>query len=431
MKFIACASALFLLFSAQSVIAGGSVVTIKQSPDGQFTLLRDGQPYFIKGAGGHTHLDVLRDIGGNSIRTWSADALEEKVDGKPLLDRAQELGLSVAVGLWLKHQRHGFDYSNEKTVADQRDEIRAAIKKYKDHPAVLVWGVGNEMEGPASDGSDARVWKEVNVLAGIVKEEDTNHPVMTVIAGAGDTKVKGVVTYCTNVDILGVNAYGSATGAGAAVKKCGWKKTFILTEFGLPGFWEARKTGWGAPIEPSSQQKAASYYATQSRVAEENAATCLGTYAFVWGQKQECTATWFGMFLETGEKLPQVDALAYAWNKKWPDNRCPKIVRFESKLKETTVKPGETFDASVEATDPNGDSLTYEWSVIAESTAHSEGGDAEAKPDAFPETIIEQGHSEARIRVPEKTGGYRLFITVRDGKGAASCDNIPFRVGQY
>lgn len=405
-------------------------VTIAQSPEGRFTLLRGGQPYFIKGAGGQAHLDVLKDIGGNSIRTWGIESLEETVDGKPLLDRAQELGLSVAVGFWVAHQRHGFDYSNQPLVDRQRDALRAAVRKYKDHPAVLVWGVGNEMEGPTSDGTDARVWQEVNVLAGIVKQEDTNHPVMTVIAGARDTKIRGVETYCTNLDLLGVNAYAAASGVGAALKKNGFTRPFILTEFGLPGIWEAKKTGWGAPSEPPSQQKAMSYYSTQTRVAEESAGVCLGTYAFVWGQKQEGTATWYGMFLETGEKLPQVDAMAYAWNKKWPDNRCPKIARFEWSLKDATTKPGETFTATVEATDANDDPLTYEWAVLAESSAQSVGGDHEAKPPAFPASVLEQGRTDAKLKAPERPGAYRLFITVRDGKGAASCDNLPFLVAK-
>ena len=37
--------------------------------DGGARLLRDGQPYFIKGAGGKQRLAELAACGGNSIRT--------------------------------------------------------------------------------------------------------------------------------------------------------------------------------------------------------------------------------------------------------------------------------------------------------------------------------------------------------------------------
>lgn len=35
--------------------------------------------------------------------------------------------------------------------------------------------------------------------------------------------------------------------------------------------------------------------------------------------------SWYGVFVPTGEKLPRVDAMAYAWSGEWPENRAPKI----------------------------------------------------------------------------------------------------------
>ena len=40
--------------------------------DSGYELLRDGKPYFIKGAGGWTRLKELAAAGGNSVRTWGA-----------------------------------------------------------------------------------------------------------------------------------------------------------------------------------------------------------------------------------------------------------------------------------------------------------------------------------------------------------------------
>ena len=413
----------------QAAVAQPSVVSIKEESPGKFTLLRDGKPFIIHGVGGTAHLQDLVKYGGNSIRTWGIDSLEQKVDGKPLLDYCQELGIAVTAGIWIGHERHGFNYSDEAQLKKQREMVRAAAIKYRSHPALLMWGLGNEMEGPTSDGRDAKIWKELNALAAIIKEEDPNHPVMTVIAGAGDSKVKGILANYPNIDVLGVNAYGGASGAARSVKQSGWKKPFVLTEFGPQGHWEVPSTPWGAPIEPSSRNKAANYFATMS-LLEESADICLGSYAFLWGQKQEVTSTWYGMFLSTGEKLPTVDAMCRAWTGKWPDNRSPRIESMETSLKEATVAPGLDVTAIAKSMDAENDTLTWEWTVTAESTDRKVGGDEEAAPESLKDCIVSQAGDTASLKTPAKPGAYRLFVIVRDGKGGASADNIPFKVAR-
>ena len=406
-----------------------SKVVIKEDSPGHFVLLRDGKPFVIHGAGGTGHLKDLVKYGGNSIRTWGIESLEEKVDGKPLLDYCQELGIAVTAGIWIGHERHGFDYGNEAQLKKQRETVRAAVRKYRAHPALLMWGLGNEMEGPMSDGKDVRIWKELNELAAIMKAEDPGHPVMTVIAGAAESKVKGIINNYPNIDVLGVNAYSGASGAVRSAKQAGWKKPFVLTEFGPQGHWEVSKTPWDAPIEPSSRDKAGSYYATLSLLSE-NTDICLGSYVFLWGQKQEVTSTWYGMFLKSGEKLPTVDAVCRAWTGKWPENRCPKITLFDSPLKQATIAPGQTVAASVVTEDAENDSLAFEWSVLEESTDRKVGGDAESAPPSVSGAIVSHENGKATVKTPAKPGNYRLFVTVRDGKGGASADNIPFRVAR-
>jgi hypothetical protein len=424
--FTIAAAGLLLLSSA--IFAAGSVVKVSKDESGKFILLRDGKPFFINGSGGTQRLSELVANGGNSIRTWGIDSLDEKVDGKNLADRAQELGIGVTAGLWVGHEHHGFNYGDPAMIQKQRDTIRAAVKKWKNHPALLVWGLGNEMEGPTASGDDARIWKELNVLAGIVKEEDPNHPVMTVIANTSDAKIKAILEFYPNIDILGVNAYSGASGVGASVKQSGWQKPFILTEFGPPGAWEVRKTSWGAPIEPPSWEKAGTYYATYTLLMQNAKDICLGSYVFLWGSKQETTSTWYGMFLDTGEKLPTVDAMGKAWNGKWPEVRAPRILSYKTDLAENKVAAEKNYTATVEAKEYQNLPLSYEWSVYAESTVHGEGGEAEPVPPKFPECIVSGTGSEATIKTPSKPGAYRLFVTVRNGKGGASKDNVPFYV---
>ncbi len=407
---------------------GPSRVEIKSLPQGHYEMLVNGQPFFGNGVGGYENLPMLKAMGGNCFRTWGIESLEETIDGKPLLDYAHELGLKVVVGIWIGHERHGFNYKDKRQLNEQREAVVKAVRRYKDHPAVLMWGLGNEMEGPISDGSQVRIWKELNELAKLIKREDSNHPVMTVIAGIGGEKVKNIIRYYPEIDVLGVNAYASAPGVGSGLVSQGWEKPFMLTEFGPSGHWEVGKSPWGAPLEPTSQEKAASYFATQNRVIEDGAGKCLGTFAFLWSNKQETTSTWYGMFLPTGEKLGTVDAMSYAWTGEFPDNRSPKLYSLDSDASLERIRRGSNQQASVKVEDPDGDPLTYEWVVMAESTDRAVGGDYESTPPAFPELIQQNGDDTVTFRAPGKSGPYRLFVYVRDDHGGAATANFPFYV---
>ncbi|MCU0794220.1 MAG: hypothetical protein MUE42_15535, partial [Opitutaceae bacterium] len=343
-------------------------VRLGLNPEGGWTLLRDGLPYLVNGAGGDGHLELLKEIGGTTIRTWGVEQLGRKENGKSLLDRCHELGLTVMAGIWLEHERHGFDYTDAEQVRRQREAVRASVRRYKDHPAILIWGLGNEMEGPNGDGAVPHVWRELEVLAGIVKEEDPDHPVCTVIAGASVGKVRALMRDYRSLDILGVNAYGGAVGVARALAEAGWDKPFILAEYGPVGHWEVDKTAWGAPIEPLAREKARNYLAAHNAAIADGEGRCLGTFAFVWGQKQETTATWYGMFLASGEKLPSVDAVSYAWNGHWPKNRSPHIDRIEAEFALGTVPPGARLLASAHVSDAQDCQLQFDWVVVAEST---------------------------------------------------------------
>jgi hypothetical protein len=416
----------YLALMPLTLAATPSIVRVEKNSEGTFQLIRDGKPFFIRGVGGSNHLEQLTVLGGNSLRTWGIEEMEKQIDGKRLIDRAQELGIGLTVGIWLQHERHGFKYSDPAQLEKQRQAVRTAVEKYKDHPAVLIWGLGNEMEGPAADGSNVKIWEEVNHLAGIIKSIDPNHPVMTVIAGPQPLKIKNVLQFCPNIDILGINGYASAPGAGSAVVSAGWDRPFILAEFGPMGHWEVGKTSWGAPVEATSSKKAGSYYATQKTVFTDSAKICIGSYAFLWGHKQEATSTWYGMFLPDGTKLGTVDAMSYSWTGKWPANRCPAIRNIESPLTEKSLPAGSTHPVTVTATDPENDSLTFDWLIMEESTDRREGGDAEAVPPSTREGIRATEPGKAEITLPAKKGPYRLFITVRDGKGSAATANLPF-----
>ncbi len=393
-------------------------VKVEKSGDG-YKLLRDGKPYFIKGAGGRSYLDVLVASGGNSIRTWG----EEEIT--PLLDRCQELGLTVTVGIWLGQPRQGFRYDDEAAVRGEVEKSRRFFRKYKDHPAVLMWGLGNEMEG---DGNDPKVWKTVNEIARIAHQEDPNHPTMTVVAELGGQKLEMYRTLCPDVDVLGINSYAGMGTLPERLARAKFDRPYVVTEFGPAGAWEVGRTPWKAPIEPSSTAKAETYRANYARSVAGNPRLCLGSYAFLWGNKQEATSTWFGLFLPSGERLGPVDALAEAWTGKPPANRCPRILKVDWPGGGKAVAPGSRQVAKLSADDPDGDPLTVRWEVRSESMDRREGGDREAEPPPHPESFVEARGLDFTFKAPTLSGPCRLFVFVYDGRGNAATANVPFLV---
>lgn len=417
---------LLTVLSCGGLLFGGDVRLVHG--DHGWSLKRDGRPFELHGIGGYAQPELAARLGANTVRTWGVDQLEKIVEGRPLLDTLHHHGLAVMVGLWLGHERHGFDYTNPEHLARQRDEVRAAVRNYRHHPALLLWGLGNEMEGAPGTERARIIFREIEILARIIREEDPDHPICTVVAVGEVEEVVELKELAPTVDILGVNAYGNAPDVADQLRRARWQKPFLLTEFGPLGHWEVNTAPWGAPLEPSSAEKAARYLMTHRRAVAEGRGLCLGTFAFVWGHKQETTGTWYGMFLSTGEKLPSVDAMAYAWTGRWPANRSPFIQKLDSPARLARVPAGSRQTAQAEVGDPEGDDWTAEWYVQAESTDRREGGDREAAPPVIPDRIRHALAGRVEFIAPEIPGPYRLFLVVRDGRGGASADNFPFYV---
>jgi len=227
--------------------AVGSVTKLVHTASG-YQLLFNGKPFFVRGAGGDESKEVLKKFGGNSFRTWGADGIDNQ------LAAANKLGLGVTVGIWLGHKEQGFKYTDPQAVQAQFDSAKATIEHYKNSPSVLIWALGNEMEG-YDKGDDPQVWKAVEAIAAEAKRIDPNHPTMTVIAEVGPDKIKALNEYCPDIDIVGINSYAGASSVGKRYQAAGGTKPYIITEYGPPGTWELGKNAWGAVDEPTSTEK--------------------------------------------------------------------------------------------------------------------------------------------------------------------------------
>ena len=407
-------AALLAALAAVSLHAGGSVVRIEGSV-GAWRLMFNGKPYFINGGGGGGSKRLLREIGGNSFRTWGAD--RAKAD----LDEAQSYGQTVMVGFWLGHHNHGFSYLDKAALERTERDVLATVAKIKDHPALLCYSLGNEME--LGEPNPKEMWTFINDLAKKVKAADPNHPVGTVVADMWKEKADAINTFAPELQFMGINSYGGATSVGRRWRELGGRIPYILTEYGPKGANECGKAPNGLPLEWTSTYKAGWYEEVyKSTILAEKGKWCLGGYVFTWGHKNEGSPTWFGTMLPDGTKLEVVASLAKFWGGKVPD-RCPRIG--EMKVSKDAPEEGEVVAASVEAKDPEGAKLKWQWTLVDEASYYGEAGLGLAMPEGWDEAIVEgQGTSKVKVKLPGG-GNYRLYAYCFDGKGNAAYANWP------
>ena len=408
--------------------AGGAVPVEVVMLNGRYTLLRGGEPYPIRGAGiEFADVDNFAAHGGNSLRTWRTD--NRLYTGQEVLDEAWRHGVTVVMCIEIGRERLGFDYDDAEAVAEQLEYARGEVMKYKDHPALLAWMVGNEanlfFENP-------RVFDAINDIAAMIHEVDGQHPVTTALAGFSPELAGLIRDRAPDLDFVSIQLYGDIVHLPAILEASDWEAPLFVTEWGAIGHWEVSQTSWGAPIEQNSSEKAANYLRSYEIAIGSNPQQIMGSYVFLWGQKQERTPTWYGVFLGDGAETEAVDVMHYIWNGEWPANRSPAIEGMlldeRSALDNVVLTTGAEYEAGIRATDPDRDPLAYRWEIMRESEATQEGGDLEEVPQRIDGLISDSGGDSIRVTAPPEPGAYRLFAYVYDGQGNAGHANIPFFV---
>jgi hypothetical protein len=413
---------------AQMVDRQMPMVTIERQDDG-FQLLRNGEPYFIKGAFAMTHLEMAARCGANSARMWRIE--------EPLLDEAHRLGLTVLQGLPVGKQRRGFDYGDASQLARQRDEVAALVKRLRGYPAILAWALGNELTVRTTAETRVPLWTEINRLADLVHELDPNRPVITTLGGMYRTVLHEVVEQVPALDAIGLNSYATMLTLPEDISAQGWNdRPYIVTEFGPPGHWQVARTSWGARLEGNSSEKA-DFCRAAYRHAVEERPRCLGSYILYWGTVMEKTHTWWGTFLEDGSRTETVDVMREIWSGERPETPCPRIgwagieVQCESGAASAdprVVRAGSRLRCSVDAYHVLGLPLQMEWDLRPDASKHpGVGGDPEDYVPAIPGCVLETDGTRVLARLPDAPGEYRLYCYVRcEGRGAATA-NVPLK----
>lgn len=395
--------------------------------DGSHILLNNDQPFYIKGAGiEFAELKSFAEAGGNTFRTWRVD--NGSRDVVELLDEAQRLGLSVCMGLELARERHGFDYSNPGAVQAQNEAIMQDVERLKNHPALFMWGLGNELNLRAKN---LKVWNAVEQLAKQIKAADPHHLVTTMLAGIDAPTISAIKHRAPSLDLLSFQIYGEIDQLPEILKEVDYQGPYQVTEWGPTGHWESPETAWKRPFEPSSHDKAQDISRRYNEIILRDKANCLGSYIFLWGQKQERTPTWYGLFLETGERTEAVDVLQHAWTGHWPEHCAPKIEALTlntlSAPSSVIITPGDTAVAQVDfSARENNTSISWVIREEVERSLESDGGDHEPTPATIASCVSSQD-LQYQFSIPTP-GEYRLFCQVDTPNNTSAVANIPFLV---
>ncbi|ACB74640.1 beta-galactosidase GalB [Opitutus terrae] len=137
-------------------------------------------------------LEILQAMGGNAIRTSHNPPAPELLE---LCDRMGFLVMVEAFDCWQAGKTPD-DYSRVFHDWHEKD-LRAMIRRDRNHPCVIQWSIGNEIrEQWEPDG-----WRLAAHLAGIVREEDRTRAV----AAGFNAIVSGYNGFQSVVDLVGYN----------------------------------------------------------------------------------------------------------------------------------------------------------------------------------------------------------------------------------
>jgi hypothetical protein len=428
-----------LLMSCANSNQTPSVVKVVKH-NNQYSFTVNGQPFKIKGVGlgykSDARISDLKEAGGNSFRTWELTHIEQE------LAMAEKLGLMVAVGIQTGKELFGFDYNNEEAVAKQFKRVTAVIEKYKNHPNVLLWVINNEPnllfdEEEKLKEVNPKVYAAMGDIIDYIHKNDPNHPATFTLAGHDPKDIEQVLKYAPNIDILSVQSYGSLVTLPSSIALSNVDKPYMVTEFGPVGHWELPTTEWGREIEEPSAVKAQGMAKRmQDVILEDRTGKIIGSFVFFWGQKQERTPTWYGMFNESGEQTASIDELTRIWTGHYPSNRAPLssaiTINNTQAVENIRLKPSQPATVKVQVSDPDNDLLTHQWILMKEVETRSQGGHFEAKPAALAFQIVKSEVQadlvEMTFKTPDEVGEYRLFNYAYDGKNKVGNANIPFMV---
>ncbi|KPK42137.1 MAG: hypothetical protein AMJ78_03520 [Omnitrophica WOR_2 bacterium SM23_29] len=408
----------------RKVIVGSVVKIVGQK--GDWTLKVNGEPFYIKGAGcgepegrgGEDYLELAKELGANAVRTWGTDQGTEHY-----FDTALKYGLMVDAGIWLNSVTDTGVFScitDDKYMEKKKNEIVEYVNRFKDHPALLMWNVGNEAIFFTKDEEERiALSKFLEQMVQLIHQLDANHPVIYTSSDA--TALPYIKKYVPSLDAFGMNIYGSIRMSHSRWDQTTLNIPYVVTEFGPLGPWDVKKDANGASMDQPDQAKAALYKYMFRNIMDFKGCN-LGGFAHHLGETTQESMTWWNLNYKTLKRASFWE-LYKIYTGNVPSNLPPRITKFNlSKI--NGIAPGETIDIFVEATDNENDPLNYNF-ILATA---QEGILKYYVNEEIPAKFISEG-TNVKLIAPEAEGRYRVYVFVKDGKGNVATSNRSIKVG--
>ena len=401
-------------------------------------LLVNGTEFFVKGVavnGDNKDSDGKQEFwkeakasGANVVRIYGANS-----QAKEMLDEMARNGLYVCFGLNVGRQCNGFDYDDIVARQNQIAELKNIVNNLKGHPAILMWCIGNELEGEVGglQNVNNNVWDDINEISKYIHENDSR-PTTVAICWPWN-----IIAKVPDIDFISINQYSpDVYNVHNAINSLGVNKPYVISEFGPRGTWDKNvpTTEWGGLIEDSGTKKSKEYRKIYNEcvLAHKNEG-CLGSFVFLWGyQSHGAVQTWYAMYDQFHKySLPSVDVMTELWSGIAVSNHAPVIEGYECLTvngmtadQSVKLKRGGIAEAIVVASDSDDDAVTYSWKIIEDKRLSA----GTLMPNN-PISVIGDVGNIIKFKVPEKSGSYRLIVWAEDvANNKADMASFPFYV---
>ncbi len=358
-------------------------------------------------------LEVIAGLGANAIRNWGGGE-----ETRAMLDAAHRHGLKVVLGIWMRHGRAGaegvdnFNYlTDEAGMEAQYASAVAAVKAYHDHPALLAWGIGNEVVlNTATDAGKEAYAKFLERVVQAAKVIDPVHPVGSV--SAWSIAWPWWEKFTPSLDFYGINTYGYGAAAVPSERtRLGVTKPYLVTEFGASGEWEAPVGAHGVKIEPDDAHKYAIISPGFHDLLEAHRGTdgCLGGFVFHYGSgKMDHTSMWLGLRIE-GKNRPSYWATREAFTGQPPLDYPPVISSFLVRGSAKALPAGTWVAMRVDYEDAENApcQVTFAGNLREQPwPAKDTIEKLESRPTDTPGVF--------EVRLPDRAGAWKLYALVSD-----------------